>query len=166
MLQQGKLKRGKKKCTGNAAACPIEANVSAQKHTPAHRSKRRRNSLSILQATALTRPEPPTYRQNHTSLRIIVHFGRPRTERAIVRNQQAQKPLKPSPSMGESDTFDDISHFLVLHHLCEALSVRIIVRFGRPWTERTVIRNQQVQKPLKPSLGVRELDIFDDGLQF
>ncbi len=68
--------------------------------------------------------------------------------------------------MGESDTFDDLSHFLVLHHLCEALSVRIIVRFGRPWTERTVIRNQQVQKPLKPSLGVRELDIFDDGLQF
>lgn len=100
------------------------------------------------------------------SLRIIVHFGLPRTERAIVRNQQAQKPLKPSPSVGESDTFDDISHFLVLHHLCGALSVRIIVRFGRPWTERTVIRNQQVQKPLKPSLGVRELDIFDDGLQF
>lgn len=68
--------------------------------------------------------------------------------------------------MGESDTFDDISHFLVPDHLCEALSVRKIVRFGRPWTERTVIRNQQVQKPLKPSLGVRELDIFDDGLQF
>ena len=99
-------------------------------------------------------------------LRIIVHFGRPRTEHAIVRNQQAQKPLKPSPSVGESDTFDDISHFLVPDHLCEALSVRKIVHFGRPWTERTIIRNQQVQKPLKPPLGVRELDIFDYGLQF
>ena len=130
------------------------------------RNKRQRNSLSSMQATALTRPALPTCRQSQTRLRIIVHFGLPRTEHAIVRNQQAQKPLKPSPNVGESDTFDDISHFLVLHHLCEALSVRIIVRFGRPWTERTVIRNQQVQKPLKPSLGVGELDIFDGGLQF
>ena len=111
------------------------------------RNKRQRNSLSIMQATALTRPALPTCRQSQTRLRIIVHFGLPRTEHAIVRNQQAQKPLKPSPNVGESDTFDDISHFLVLHHLCEALSVRIIVRFGRPWTERTVIRNQQVQNP-------------------
>ena len=180
MPRRGKLKRGKKKCTGNVAVCPTEANVSAQKHAPARRSKhqhnslssmprrnkRQRNSLSSMQATALTRPALPTCRQSQTRLRIIVHFGLPRTEHAIVRNQQAQKPLKPSPSVGESDTFDDISHFLVLHHLCEALSVRIIVCFGRPWTERTVIRNQQVQKPLKPSPGVRELDIFDDGLQF
>ena len=46
VLQRGKLKRGKKKCTGNAAACPIEANVSAQKHAPARRSKHQRTKAN------------------------------------------------------------------------------------------------------------------------
>ena len=109
------------------------------------RNKRQRNSLSSMQATALTRPALPTCRQSQTRLRIIVHFGLPRTEHAIVRNQQAQKPLKPSPSVGESDTFDDISHFLVLHHLCEALSVRIIAHFVPRRPKRTIIRTRHDQ---------------------
>ena len=68
-----------------------KARASAQKQTPAYKSKHQSNSLSILQANTLARPTLPTYRQNQTSLRIVVHFGLPRTEHAIVRNQQARK---------------------------------------------------------------------------
>lgn len=42
MPQRGKLKRGKKKYTGNVAVCPTEANVSAQKQTPVYKSTRQR----------------------------------------------------------------------------------------------------------------------------